>query len=367
MSLKLKPLDEQRVVITGASSGIGLETARRFAKAGARVLLVSRNGEALQAIVEDIRAEGGKAEYAVADAGDEAAVEAAANRAVELFGGIDTWVNDAGTSTYGDVVDLPLEEHRRIFDTNYFGVVNGSLAAVKRMREGGGAIINLGSVVSDFPSPQLAAYVASKHAIKGFTESLRIELMHDEAAIAVTLIKPSAINTPFKEHGKNRMGVAAALPPPVYQPNVVADAILHAARRPTREITVGAGGKLQALAYAVAPALSEKLFAAVGERLVQTPGQPPQSGDNLFGPGEDGEARSDAPMARGFSLYTLAQTHGGWVLGAGVAAGVLIATAIANERYGDDLRKRAKPYVRDARRAVKPYLREARRRVERLI
>jgi len=356
VSLKLKALDEQRVVITGASSGIGLETARRFARAGARVLLVSRNDEALQAIVEEIRSIGGVAEFAVADVGDEAAVEAAADRAVSLFGGIDTWVNDAGTSTYGDVVDVPLNEHRRIFDTNYFGVVHGSLAAVKRMRERGGALINVGSVVGDMPSPQLAAYVATKHAVKGFTETLRIELMHDAVPIAVTLIKPSAVNTPFKEHGKNRMGVAAALPPPIYEPSVVADAILHAARKPTREITVGAGGKLQALTYAMAPALGDKLFAKFGERLVQKPSDPPQRGDNLFQAGRDGEERSDAPLPRGFSLYTLAQTHPGWMVGLGVAAGVLIAGAAAAQ-HAPELRRRARPYVR---RYVRPYLKRFR-------
>lgn len=344
MRYNLKPLDEQRVVVTGASSGIGLETAQRFAKAGARVLLASRNAEALEAAVEEIRSAGGKAEYAVTDVGDNEAVEALADRAVQLFGGIDTWVNDAGAATYGDVTELPIAEHRQVFDTNYFGVVHGSLAALKRMREGGGALINIGSVLSDMPTPLMAPYVASKHAVKGFTDSLRVELMHDRVPVSVTLIKPSAINTPFKDHGRNHMKHAAALPPPIYQPNVVADAILHAAHKPTREITVGAAGRMQVLGYSLAPNLADRLFATVGERLLQDHSRADDGRDNLFEAGDDGRTRSDAPYPRGFSVYTAMQTHPGWTLGLGVAAGVVLAGAVAADRFGGE----ARPLVRRA-------------------
>ena len=357
MPVKLKALDAQRVVITGASSGIGLETAREFAKAGAKVLLVARNEEALQGAVEDIRAKGGVAEHVVADVADAEAVERVADRAVALFGGIDTWVNDAGASVYAPLQHTPLDEHRRIFDVNYFGVVHGSLAAVKRMREDGGAIINIGSVLSDMPAPIQGAYAASKHALKGFTDSLRIDLMADAVPIVVTLIKPSAINTPYKDHARNRMEDGAGLPPPIYQPETVARAILHAAHKPTREITVGGGGRLQVLGFAFAPRLSDKLMAAAGPRLMKDKESAPNRQGNLFDPGRGGHAHSDAVAPMPFSLYTAAAKHPGWALGIGVALGAMLAGALVADRYGEEVRRYARPYVK---RYVKPALRRFR-------
>lgn len=369
MPVKLKPLSEQRVVVTGASSGIGLETARRFAAEGARVLLVARNEEALQAAVEEIRADGGRAEYAVADVGDEAAVDAAAQAAVERFGGVDTWVNDAGTSIYAKLPDTPMADHRRLFDTNYWGVVHGSNAAVRLLRESGGALITVGSVLSDMPSPLLGAYTASKHAVKGFTDSLRLDLMSAQAPISVTLIKPSAINTPFPEHGQNRMDEGANIPPPVYEPQTVARAILHAASRPTREITVGGGGKFQVIAYKLAPGLSNTLTSRVVPRLLRRPGAPPEGDSNLYSAGRNERVRGDAPFSQPVSLFTELRTNPGLALGIGLTVGVLVAGVVAaahREAIERQVRRHGPRLVRHARTAGRQVWSEAEHAAERL-
>lgn len=161
--IRLKPLPQQTIVITGASSGIGLATARRAAQAGARVFLISRNEEALRRIVGELRGRGGQADFAVADVGDRAALEAAAEKARQVFGGFDSWVNNAGTSIYGELEKTPLEDQRRLFDTNYWGVVHGSLIAAKELRRHGGALVNVGSVLSDRAMMLQGTYSATKH------------------------------------------------------------------------------------------------------------------------------------------------------------------------------------------------------------
>ena len=326
MPVKLKPLSEQVIVITGASSGIGLATARRAARAGAAVVLASRNEEALKTIADEINASGGRAHAVAGDVGDPAQVEAIARAAIARFGGFDTWINDAGVGLYGDLTEIPPEDHERLFRTNYFGVVNGSLEAVKHLkgRKSGGAIINLGSVLSDVAVPLLGAYAASKHAVKGFTDALRMELVRDKAPISVTLIKPSSISSPFADHARNYMGKAPRTPPPVYAPEVVADAILRAAQLPTRHVTIGSGGRQMVLLGGGAPRLADRLFAATMPRLATRKGGK-TPGDNLHAPGKDGLVRTDAYGGRRFSLYTRAQQHPGVTLGVGLLA--LVATA----------------------------------------
>jgi short-subunit dehydrogenase len=321
MPVKLKPLSEQVIVITGASSGIGLATARKAAKAGAAVVLASRNEETLKTIADEINAEGGRAHAVAGDVGDPAQVEAIARAAIARFGGFDTWINDAGVGLYGDLETVPLEDHERLFRTNYFGVVNGSLEAVKHLksRKSGGAIINLGSVLSDVATPLLGAYAASKHAVKGFTDALRMELVRDKAPISVTLIKPSSVSSPFPEHARNYMDKAPRVPPPVYAPEVVADAILHAAQHPTRHVNVGSGGRQMVLLGGGAPRFADKLFALTMPRLAKRKSDK-TPGDNLYAAGKDGHVRIDAYGGRRFSVYTKAQQHLGMTLGIGVLA-----------------------------------------------
>ncbi len=255
----LRPVAEQTMVITGASSGIGLATARMAAREGARLVLASRNAEALEALARELSFT--DVEIVVADVGIEEDVRRIAARAVERFGGFDTWVNDAGVSIYGPSLMVSTEDHKRLFDTNYWGVVYGSLTAAEHLRGRGGALINVGSVLSDWAAPLQGAYSASKHAVKGFTDALRIELLHDDIPISVTLIKPSAIDTPYPEHARNYLAREPALPPPIYAPELVAEAILHAAAHPVRELVIGAGGWAVGVGQRLFPALADRIMS----------------------------------------------------------------------------------------------------------
>ncbi|SNS95930.1 Short-chain dehydrogenase [Noviherbaspirillum humi] len=262
MPVTLKPIDQQVMVITGASSGIGLATAAAACLRGAKLVLAARSEEALRAAVDGIREAGGDAIYVVADVGDRAQVEKVAAAAIERYGHIDTWVNDAGGSIYGRLDQVSEEDSRRLFDTNFWGVVNGSLVALPHLRANGGALINVGSEVSDAVIPLQGMYSASKHAVKGFTDALRVEVEHvDKAPVSITLIQPTAVNTPFPQHAKNYMDKEPKLPTPMIDPHQVAMAILRAASRPVRAVKVGVMSKLNTTMHRVMPGLAEKLAA----------------------------------------------------------------------------------------------------------
>jgi NAD(P)-dependent dehydrogenase (short-subunit alcohol dehydrogenase family) len=257
MGITLKRLEDQVVVITGGTSGIGLATAKRAAKRGARVVLCSRNEAELRETVTAIQESGGKARSVVADVANQEDVERLATSAIEEFGQIDTWVNNAGVSFYGNLTDVAIEDMRRLFEVNFWGTVYGARAAVARLRGLGGALINIGSIVSDRAIPLQGAYSASKHAVKGFTDALRMELEEEGVPISVTLIKPSAIDTPYFQHAKNYMAVEPKPPAPVYAPEVVANAVLRAAEHPVRDITIGGGGRLITALGSALPRLTD--------------------------------------------------------------------------------------------------------------
>jgi NAD(P)-dependent dehydrogenase (short-subunit alcohol dehydrogenase family) len=244
MKLHLKRLSDQIIVITGASSGIGLTTGELAAAAGARVVMASRNERDLLEAVKRIRARGGKALHIVADVANPDAVDAIGAFAIEQFGGFDTWVNNAGIGMYGKLTETPLADKRRLFDVDFWGVVHGCRTAVRHLRKRGGAIINVGSVASDQAAPLLGIYSAAKHAVKGYTDVLRMELERDGFPISVSIVKPASINTPFIEHARSHRDAEPELIPPVYAPEEAARAILRCAEHPIRDVLVGGSAKV---------------------------------------------------------------------------------------------------------------------------
>lgn len=307
--MKLKRLSDQVMVITGATSGIGLCTARRAAERGAKLVLVARNEGALKPLIQELTDQGHEAIYVVADVGRSDEVKEVAKTALDTYGRIDTWVNNAGVTIFGRLKEVTEEDSRRLFDTNFWGMVNGSLAACRAMADQGGAIINLGSEVSDAAIPLQGMYSASKHAIKGFTDALRMELEEEGANISVTLIKPAAVDTMYVAHAKNYLDVEPRLPPPIYAPDVVADAILYAAEHSRRDIYVGAAARLLAAGSYYMPRIVDKVMERFMFRMQTTdkPAEPHQ--DALHKPAEDlKESEGMEGRVLRSSLYTLAST-----------------------------------------------------------
>jgi NADP-dependent 3-hydroxy acid dehydrogenase YdfG len=212
MAVSLKSLKDQTIVITGASSGVGLTTARMAAKEGAKLVLAARSEEALRQLETEINSSGGQALAVVADVGNESDVRKIADAAISRFGGFDTWVNNAGVSIYGTIEQVSTEDNRRLFETNFWGVVYGSRIALETLRSRGGALINLGSTLSDRAIPLQGMYSASKFAVRAFTDALRMEIEEAGLPVSVTLIKPAGMNTPYIEHAKNYLDTEPTLP-----------------------------------------------------------------------------------------------------------------------------------------------------------
>ena len=311
MKISLLPLREQVVVITGASSGIGLVAAMDAAAAGARVVLAARNGEDLQRAVDTIRNRGGRAIHVVADVARPEDVDRIADAAVREFGQIDTWVNNAAVSMYGRATELPIEDMRRQMDVNYWGQVYGSRTAVRHLQRRGGALINVGSALCDRAIPLQGNYCAAKHALKAFTDALRMELEEAGVPISVTLVKPASIDTPFFEKARTYLGVEPQPVPPVYAPEVVSEVILAAAQRPIRELIAGgSGAKLSAARFA--PRLADLYMERWTFDSQRTAIPANGRADNLYEPvARDGGARGKNwnGHTRQTSVYTRAFLH----------------------------------------------------------
>ncbi|HZW46886.1 MAG TPA: SDR family oxidoreductase [Microvirga sp.] len=312
MPVRQKPVEEQVIVITGASSGIGLATAHLFASRGAKgLVLAARNEEALRKVADELSRGDTRAIAVPADVSKREDLERIARTAIDTFGGFDTWVNDAAVAVYGTVDKIPLEDQRQLFEVNYWGVVNGSLIATEHLRNRGGTIINIGSVLSARTMILQTQYSASKHAVKAFTDGLRMELEDQGAPIAVTLVKPSSIDTPYVEHARNYLDKEAAVPPPTYDPHLVAKAIVFAAEHHRRELTIGFGGWVIGAMGKVAPRMVDKAMEWTGYSS-QTTERPErrQMRDNLYRAREDGDIYSSLPgEPRKTSLLLEAQLH----------------------------------------------------------
>lgn len=337
MKPKLKPLSQQVMVITGPTSGIGLTTARMAARKGVKLVLAARSEKDLRQLEEEIVAGGGEAIALVTDVGSHDDVRRVAEAAIGRFGGFDTWVNNAGVTVWGRLLDVSDEDHRKLFETTFWGMVYGSTEAAKHLKKHGGAIINVGSVASDRAFPLQGMYCAAKHAMRAFTDVLRMELEEEDAPVSVTLIKPAAINTPYVEHGKNMMEEMPKLPPPVYPPEAVAEAILHAAVQPTRDLFVGGAAKVLSTMGKHAPRLTDWYM----ERSMfnqQKRGEPATGREGaLYRAGGGMTEHGSHPGMEMPSLYTKASMHP-WItsLALGAAGAALIGLLSSRSRYSEE-------------------------------
>jgi NAD(P)-dependent dehydrogenase (short-subunit alcohol dehydrogenase family) len=312
--MKLKRIEEQVVVLFGASSGIGRETAIQFAERGATVVAVGRRREALDTLTQDIRMRGGACIPVIADVTDFNQVKQVAEDTVKRFGRIDTWVQLAAVSLYAPFEKHEPEEFRRIVDVNLVGAAYGAKAALPHLKQsGGGALIMITSVEAVQAIPYHAAYAASKHGLRAMAEVIRMELAAEDAPVSVTNIMPASIDTPFFDVAKTKLGVKPRAVPPVYEPEVVARSILFAAEHPSRDLAAGGAGKSFIMLKRISPAAADKLMAWAGFTLQKTKEEKgPEAPNNLFAPLQDGPVGPRSFMsgeARSWSTYTWWETH----------------------------------------------------------
>ncbi|RNF39871.1 SDR family oxidoreductase [Planococcus salinus] len=322
--LSLKKMKDQVIVITGASSGIGLVTARMAASKGAKVVVAARNEEALKQLVDELRSKGHDAVWVTADVGRQEDVNRIAEAAIREFGTFDTWVNNAGLSIFGEAMEVGIEDMKRAFDTNFWSVVYGSRAAVKHFKERGvpGALINVGTVYGDRGVVLQSTYSAAKFAVHGWTENLRMELEKESAPVSVTLIHPGRIDTPYNEHARSYLIKQPAHIGMMYAPEVVAEAVLYAAQHPKRDLYVGSQAKFGAMLGLLAPRFTDKFMETTMYRTQQSNRPSRSVEDNaLYRPGYGMHERgTNKGWVRSDSFYVKAQKHP--VLSAVIIAGI---------------------------------------------
>ena len=323
----------QVVVVTGASAGVGRAVVREFAREGAEVGLIARGEDGLRAAAAEVEAAGGRALVLPTDVADQPSVEAAADAVERELGPIDVWVNNAMASVLAPLKEVTPEEFRRVTEVTYLGYVWGTMAALRRMRpRDRGCVVQVGSALAYRAIPLQAAYCGAKHAINGFTESVRCELLHDRSRVRVVLVQLPGVNTPQFEWIRNKMPHTSQPVGTVYQPEVAARAVVWAARHGRREVQVGVPTVEAILADKVAPGLMDRYLADTVYEGHQTdrpedPGRP----DNLFRPvpGDHGAHGPFDGRAKARSLQLWATTHRGLLAVAAVGTGAALAAAAA--------------------------------------
>ncbi|HEY3522748.1 MAG TPA: SDR family oxidoreductase [Candidatus Limnocylindrales bacterium] len=313
------------VVITGASAGVGRATARAFAEDGWDVALLARGNAGLEGAAEDVRRAGSRALALEVDVADAGAVEAAADRIEHELGPIDAWVNDAMESVFASVTETTADEYRRVTEVNYLGYVHGTLAALRRMKpRDRGVIVQIGSALAYRSIPLQSAYCASKHAIVGFTDSLRCELIHDGSHVRLTAVHLPAMNTPQFGWVRSRLPDRAQPVPPIFEPEVAARAILHAARHPRRELFVGGPTLLAVWGQKFVPNVLDWYLGRTGYAAQQTDEPRPDRPDNLDAPVDEREDRGAhgrfANRSKERSIQLELSLHRGLVATAAAAA-----------------------------------------------
>lgn len=335
MKLRLKPLAQQVIVITGASSGIGLATAKMAADAGAKLVLVARNEDALREVEKTLKA-GDRVMHVAADVGKREELEHVASETLRQFGRFDTWINNAGASVWGRFDEVEDADHQKVMQTNYWGTHYGSSIAIRHLRTHGGALINIGSVESATALPFHSSYSASKHAVKAMTDALRVELQKSGAPVSVTLVRPPAIDTLFNDHAKNALPSAATFPPPVYAPEVVARAILHAAEHPQRDVYIGNAKAFTRMAQ-LAPGFTDWLSRSALYDMLQSGRRDsnPQGAlhNEDVGSVVDGRVNGNYPgRVLQSSLYTRLAQRPKTVAAAGLLGALAVVSAVARRR-----------------------------------
>jgi NAD(P)-dependent dehydrogenase (short-subunit alcohol dehydrogenase family) len=325
----------QVVVITGASSGIGRETALEFGRRGAALVLAARTKEALDGVAGEVERLGGAALAVPTDVANFEQVTDLAARAMERFGRIDTWVNNASVAAYGTVEQMDVDEIRRVIEVNLLGEIHGVKAALPHLQRTGGTIINVSSTLGKRGVPLQAAYCAAKHGIVGFDEALRLELRYAKSPVHIVDVLPSSVNTPLFEHARSRGGVSPRPIPPVYEPQVVAEAIVRVAEKPVRHVFAGGAGRLLDAAQRLSPALVDRYLLWPG-RIVdnQKTDRAGDGPDNLYQPEATGASSGQfGQKSKSKSLYT--QVFGLHPARGRTAAGAaLVAAVMALRRAG---------------------------------